>query len=148
VRFFEQAFEWEQIVYQFYPYFWDRRESWISRMNIRDPDPAFAEFLKAGWARVLVPVRPGFQDAMAHFMETGEIPGDAELGNLHSELYLPIIEEIKAKDGVLNDGLPYGEEWEVRLPTTLVRLRDDATLPKWKSVQDAAGRINWVPDES
>jgi len=146
VRFFEQAFEWDQLVYQFYPYFWSRREQWVTKINLRDPDPDFAAFLSAGWARVLIPVRPGFETALAHFMETGAIPEDSELGNLHSDLYLPLIQEIVGHDAA-EDGVPYGEPWEVRLPTTLVKVRADGSLPKWKPSKDAKGAIEWVPEE-
>ena len=147
VRFFEQAFEWDQLVYQFYPYFWSRREQWIAKVNLRDPDPDFLAFLSAGWARVLIPVRPGFETALAHFMETGAIPEDGELGDLHSDIYLPLIQEIIGHDAV-DEGVPYGEPWEVRLPTTLVKVRADGSLPKWKPVKDAKGAIDWVPDEA
>jgi hypothetical protein len=45
-------------------------------------------------------------------------------------LYVSVIEEIKA----CNFG-PAEEvcvdEWDVNLPTTLVMLKEDATLPKW-----------------
>jgi hypothetical protein len=146
VRFFEQAFEWDQIVYQFYPYFWSRREHWVTKVNLRDPDPDFTAFLSAGSARVLIPVRPGFETALAHFMETGAIPEDGELGDLHSDLYLPLIQEIVGHDAA-EDGVPYGEPWEVRLPTTLVKVRADGSLPKWKPSKDAKGAIDWVPDE-
>ena len=147
VRFFEQAFEWDQLVYQFYPYFWSRREQWITKVNLRDLDPDFLAFLSAGWARVLIPVRPGFESALAHFMETGAIPEDGELGDLHSDLYLPLIQEIVGHDAG-DDGVPYGEPWEVRLPTTLVKVRADGSLPKWKPSKDAKGVIDWVPDEA
>ena len=114
---------------------------------MRDPDPDFLAFLSAGWARVLIPVRPGFETALAHFMETGAIPEDGELGDLHSDIYLPLIQEIIGHDAV-DEGVPYGEPWEVRLPTTLVKVRADGSLPKWKPVKDAKGAIDWVPDEA
>src|SRR5262249_14172274 len=41
VRWFEQAFEWENIGYIFYPYYWGRREEWIARLNLQNSDPLF-----------------------------------------------------------------------------------------------------------
>ena len=56
IQFFEQAFEWEQMTYLYYPYFWGRKKNWIKAANLSDPDPLFKQFLSAGAARVLVPV--------------------------------------------------------------------------------------------
>ena len=54
IEFFEQAFEWEQITYLFYPYFWGRKANWIMLSNQSDPDPAFMQFLQGGAARVVL----------------------------------------------------------------------------------------------
>ena len=38
IRFIEQAFEWENMAYLFYPYFWSRKPQWPERMTlIRQP---------------------------------------------------------------------------------------------------------------
>ena len=58
IRFFENAFEWENILYVFYPYFWGCNAKWINAIHLTDPDLDFAAFLKAGAARVQIPVRP------------------------------------------------------------------------------------------
>ncbi len=63
VRFFEQAFEWEQMTWVTYPYFWGRKSQWEERVAFEDVDPMFNQFLKAGYCRVVVPVRPGFEGA-------------------------------------------------------------------------------------
>lgn len=63
IRFFEHAFEWDQMQYVFYPYFWARPGGWADRFHARNMDPFLEEFLKAGYARVVVPVRPGFEAA-------------------------------------------------------------------------------------
>jgi hypothetical protein len=73
IRFFEQAIEWEQMSYLFYPYFWSRKGEWTRKLNRQDRDPQFSKFLSAGAARALLPVRPGFEKAVIHFMETGQI---------------------------------------------------------------------------
>jgi hypothetical protein len=38
IQFFEQAFEWEQITYVYYPYFWGRKKNWVKVVN-NPPDP-------------------------------------------------------------------------------------------------------------
>ena len=39
IRFFEQAFEWDQMQYVFYPYFWSRKRTWVDRFLKQDVDP-------------------------------------------------------------------------------------------------------------
>jgi hypothetical protein len=141
IRFFEQAFEWEQMMYLFYPYYWGRKNNWLARSQLQDVDPQFAEFLRAGAARVVVPVRPGFETAVAHFLDTGEIWDGANPPLLSSPLYVSIIQEIKERDEAPGVEVPQGDPWDVRLPTTLVRLRPDGSLPTWQ--KNAGGE--WVP---
>ena len=58
VRFFEQAFEWNNLTYLFYPYFWGRKSRWLDVFPLDDPDPQFRDFLRAGSARVPARGRP------------------------------------------------------------------------------------------
>jgi hypothetical protein len=139
VRFFEQALEWEQMLFVFYPYFWGRKQYWLDKVLLEDRDPQFTDFLTAGAARVLIPARPGFEAALAHFMETGEIWNGGDLPEVGDPLYVPLLKEIKAA-AQNGDAQPYGDPWTVRLPTSLVLLRPDSTLPEWK--QGAGGE--WV----
>src|SRR4029077_692540 len=63
VKFFEQAFEWKQMAYLFYPYYWADKCSWIDLLQESEAnDPVFAAFLQSGMARMVVPVRRGFED--------------------------------------------------------------------------------------
>jgi len=142
VRFFEQAFEWEQMMYFFYPYYWGRKNQWIDRVGLQDVDPLFADFVKAGSARCVVPVRPGFEAAIAYFMQTGQIWNGGDVPTISDPLYVSIIEEIKERDQAPGDEVPQGDPWDVRLPTTLVILRDKDTLPSWHKEADGT----WVPD--
>jgi hypothetical protein len=134
IRFFEQAFEWEHILYFFYPYFWGWKTAWNKRMFLDDVDPSFADFLRAGAARVVFPVRPGFEAAVIHFLETGEIWNGGPPPDISSSLYVPIIKEIQEATGAPGDETPVGEPWLIDLPTTLVRIRPNNDLPTWKKV--------------
>ncbi len=140
VRFFEQAFEWEHITWLTYPYFWGRKDKWEERIAYEDPDPLFNQFIKAGYCRVNVPVRPGFEGAVDHFMTFGEIWNGGPLPAISSELYLPIADELAERLDKPGDEVPQGEPWEVRIPTNLVKLRADDALPKWQKDNDG----NWV----
>ncbi|HEY0652307.1 MAG TPA: hypothetical protein VGD65_04225, partial [Chryseosolibacter sp.] len=141
VRFFEQAFEWEQITWITYPYFWGRKSEWTERIAYEDSDPLFNDFLKAGYCRVMVPVRPGFEGAIDHFMTFGEVWNGGPLPAISSPLYLPIAVELAERLDRPGSEIPEGDPWEVRVPTTLVKLKADDALPQWQ--KDAQG--NWLP---
>lgn len=208
IQFFEQAFEWPLMTYLFYPYFWGKRQAtweggptWIDKItSIQDVDPLFEKFLKAGASRITVPVRPGFEDAIMHYLSTTEIWNGSEKPTLDEDLYLSIVEEIQQQQGAYvekSEGIisvengnaqvvgtgtnfeesdvdreiyieskryviaevqdtehltltePYrgetkqharyyigarlvGGPWEVRVPTSLVYLQQDATLPDFE----------------
>jgi hypothetical protein len=140
VRFFEQAMEWEHMTWLTYPYFWGRKSQWDERLGYEDPDPLFNELLKAGYCRVSVPARPGFEGAIDHFMTFGELWNGGPLPAVSSPLYLPIADEIAERLDRPGAEVPQGDPWLVRIPTTLVKLRPDDRLPEWE--QDAEG--NWV----
>ncbi|QKW48687.1 hypothetical protein [Streptomyces buecherae] len=140
VRFFEQAIEWEHLTWLAYPYFWGRKDQWDERLSYDDPDPQFNQFLKAGYCRVTVPVRPGFEGAIDHYMNFGELWSGGPLPPITSPLYLPIAEEIAERLDRPGAEVPQGDPWRVRIPTTLVRLRPDDALPTWR--KDGSGE--WV----
>ena len=141
VRFFEQAFEWEHLVYFFYPYFWGWKKGWKNRMLLDDADPAFGDFLRAGAARVVFPVRPGFEEAVEHYLESkGDIWTGGPLPPIGDKTYVPIIKEIQEATGAPGSEQPVGDPWEVHLPTTLVRLRPHDDLPAWHKVGE-----KWEP---
>jgi hypothetical protein len=140
VRFFEQAFEWEHLVYFFYPYFWGWKPGWSNRVLLDDVDPLFADFLRAGAARSVFPVRPGFEAAVLHYLETGEIWNGGPPPDVTDPLYVPIIKEIQEATGAPGSEVPQGDPWLIRLPTTLAKLRSDDKLPEWKKVGE-----DWQP---
>lgn len=140
VRFFEQAFEWEQMSWVTYPYFWGSKDQWDERLGYDDPDPAFTDFLQAGYCRVSVPARPGFEGAIDHFLTLGETWNGGPLPAIASPLYLPIADEIAERLDRPGTEVPQGEPWTVRVPTNLVKLRADDQLPRWE--RDDTGQ--WV----
>ncbi|MEN5343800.1 hypothetical protein ABE599_08835 [Achromobacter mucicolens] len=131
IRFFEQAFEWEQMQYSFYPYFWGRRKTWLLKVLNQDADSLFREFLRAGAARVVLSVRPGFEDFVAHYFLTGEVWGGGDLPDITDPGYFPILQEIKQAQAS-PQAARYGESWQFRVPTSLVILRPSGDLPEWR----------------
>ncbi len=154
IRFFEHAFEWENLAFALYPYFWGRKAEsdgaeetavnlWKERLRFQDADPAYVDFVTAGAARVVVPVRRGFENAVDHFRLTGEIWEGGELPGITDDTYLPMVDEMRERLGAPDGKDPWGEPWYVTVPTSLIRLRPDGSLPRWE--KDEHG--NWVPDE-
>ncbi len=130
VRWFEQAFEWDKISYVFYPYFWGRSSEWLKRLQRKyESDPLFENFLKSGYARVVIPVRHGFRKAVNFYLATGRPWMGGDLPSVGDKTYLPITEEIKEQTGAPGNEKPVGEPWEIRLPTRLIKLRQDDKLP-------------------
>ena len=149
IRFFEQAFEWDQMLYKYLPYFWGRKKYWNDRLQLDDVDSDFAAFLRAGAARVTVPVRKGYEAVVAAFMLNGAIPSTSDLLAVSTGLYVPFYLELMGSDGAPDTAVSYGNpplEWELRVPTTLVKVRTDDTLPRWKQKIDTTNHVTYVPD--
>jgi hypothetical protein len=141
IQFFEQAFEWNNMTYRFYPYFWGREARWGQTFPLADPDPLFVDFLRAGSARVVVPAHPAYDETLLHYMATDEIWNGGTPPTLHDPLYISLVDELKSDAGTDLDAAtacePGGDypclidEWEVKLPTDLVYLEKDAKLPSF-----------------
>ena len=67
VRFFEFAFDWNNIAYVFPPYIYGRRSKWTNLALADGDDAQFKTFLGAGSARVQVPVRLGYEAHVEYF---------------------------------------------------------------------------------
>jgi hypothetical protein len=114
-KFFEQVFEWESMAYLFYPYYWADKCRWYELLQSASAgDLVFEGFMQSGAARVLVPVRPGFEDALCYYVDTGTVwsGGDIVL-ETDDDLYTSILEELQSLDGFVE------AEWKTRVPTTL-----------------------------
>ena len=101
VQFMEQALEWNHMTYLFYPYFWGRKQHWVDAIHLDDTDPLFAKFLRAGSGRVQVPVRPGYEEALLHFLESdGVIWEGGDPPHVDDDLYVSILEELRVARGI------------------------------------------------
>ena len=143
-RFFEQAFDWGNMTYELYPYFWGRRTTWVNRLLTQDVDPLHGEFLKAGYARLRIPVQPDFERGVFHFLDTGTVWDGGELPELISTRHLALMTDIKSRRSSETEQVPVGEPWDVRLPTTLIRVKPSASLPTWERNEE--GEWLSVPD--
>lgn len=140
LQFFENAFEWSNLSYIFYPYFWGRKQTWVEKVGLDNPDPTHLAFLQAGAARVVAPVRPGYERVVVHYLDKGEIWGGDDVPDLRgvSAPYVDITEEIREQQGNPIAEPVVEDEWDVKLPTSLVMLQEDASLPVFIAAEDTA----------
>jgi hypothetical protein len=100
IQFFEQAFNWNLMTYIFYRYFWGRKCTWADKLKVESGDLIFQQFLAAGSAHVLVPIRDGFFDLVQYFLATGEIWGSGGMPPLPTDPhYVSMAQEIKEQKG-------------------------------------------------
>lgn len=102
IKYIHNAIEWENVLYFPYPYFWDAVSRWPFKMFLMHPNPEHRTFLRAGCARVVLTVRPGFEKSFAAFMETGSFKD--VLGDGHP--YISISEEIRNFAMTNYEGIP------------------------------------------
>lgn len=149
-EFFQLAFEWESTVYQFHPYFWAGAERWKDLAQASGADPIFEQFLRAGSASVVVPVRPGYERPVILFLKTGLIWGGGKLALFTSQDMLDVYADVEL--GLqLDPPEQIGDSWEIRLPTSLVMLQEDEILPTFPtttSEDDTAEATELVMDET
>jgi len=119
VKFMEQAFEWDIMSYNLYPYYWGNRKDWADLYQYDESnDPLFRNFMQAGMARVIITVRPGFEEAVRYYMQTGNIWNGGEVPVIEDELYLSIVDELRQPEGE-----KLGKAWPTRIPTALTILQ-------------------------
>jgi len=122
VKFMEQAFEWDLMSYNLYPFYWGSKTDWASLYQYDESnDPLFRNFMQSGMARVVATVRPGFEDAVRYYLQTGKIWNGGEVPLIHEELYMSIVEELDDQEGKQE-----GKAWITRLPTSLTILQADS----------------------
>lgn len=129
VQFFEQAFDWDNMTYLFFPYFWSPRAEWAARAELSDGDTVFEQFLRAGWARVILPVTRQYEKAVLGFLGTGNVStGDVPIVVQDRE-FLAYLAELEDADDLQDNPMPEGDPFEIKLPTDLIYLSDNAQLP-------------------
>ena len=100
IKFLHHAIEWENMLYFLYPYFWTHPTRWEFKKYLDHPDPMHRAFLKAGSARVVLTIRPGFEDAFLAFINTGD------MNDLPPSPYLEIGQEFKNYANTNYPGIP------------------------------------------
>ena len=68
-------------------------------------------------ARVIVTVRPGFVEAVMHYISTGQIWNGGGTPVIGDKMYLSIVDELREPEYTIE------ESWETMLPTNLIALQ-------------------------
>jgi len=98
-------------------------------------DPLHEVFLRAGAARVVVPVRPGFEAAVMNYLSHPDSPvlwdGQSyEDIDMDSEMYFPIWREIMERQGQTEaQPIQEGPSWRFRIPTNHQIISGSGQLP-------------------
>jgi hypothetical protein len=138
IKFLHHAIEWENMIYFLYPYFWSHPGRWELKKYLDHPDAMHRAFLKAGSARVVLTIRPGFERAFVSFLETGKFDGVPE-----DHPYMKIAEEVQSYARANYPGIPPANAaeadviergkrigtWYEHTPTSAMDIAFDETLP-------------------
>lgn len=100
VKFVHEAVEWENMLYFLYPYFWGSSSLAKEKLLFDHADSTHRDFLRAGYARIVIPIRPGFEADFTRLVETGTFSGTA------SSPYMTIAQEIEAFAKTNYAGIP------------------------------------------
>lgn len=129
VKFIHHAIEWENLIYFLYPYFWGSDDLGRERMLFEHPDMTHRDFLRAGYVRVVLPVRPGYEEELINFMETGTLTGG-------KSPYLTIGEEVRAFAHTNYNAIPPANPEKNFRPLLYPEQRKT-----WETIQEMARRI-------
>lgn len=102
IKFLHQAIEWENLLYFVYPYFWDVPSEWDFVRTLEHPDLERQQFIRAGSARIVLTVRPGFEESFAQFVDAGSFGEVLPPGHP----YVTIGQEIAAYSNTNYPGIP------------------------------------------
>ncbi|EON69993.1 hypothetical protein W97_09259 [Coniosporium apollinis CBS 100218] len=125
--------------YTLYPYYWARRSTWAARATFSSADPVFADFVKAGAAKVHFAAKPGFGKDVLYFMETGRLWQAGPVSRVSFHQYASLAKEVEEAEKNVGTEKVQGEPWETVVPTSLVRLRMNSKLPIWENT----GKNGW-----
>jgi hypothetical protein len=95
--FWDRAFDWELMMFQFYDYIFGHYAcEWPYKYLPAHDNKMYSDFLSAGRARVLIPVASGMENDVTWYIQTGEVwgqsgmppidPGDPRYINLVTEI--------------------------------------------------------------
>jgi hypothetical protein len=73
IKFVQTAIDWDNVMVFLYPYFWDTISHAAEKLFLNHPDAVHREFLRAGSARVILAIQPGFEDEVVALLDQGQL---------------------------------------------------------------------------
>lgn len=129
IQFMEQAFEWGNMQFVLYPYFWADSSRWQTLSELSHSNPDFERFLQSGSARVVVSARPAFKTAVLHWLVYRKPYLGKPLPLPGNDLFVSLAQEVRDLTLPPPDGVP-GPSWEARVGTDLLWLEMPAQPPR------------------
>lgn len=56
-EFLERVFEWDNMTFNFHPYYHTKKSEWLDLLKLEDEDPLFESFLRASYVTLQIPVQ-------------------------------------------------------------------------------------------
>lgn len=73
IKFVQNAIDWDHVTVFLYPYFWDNPWHAREKLFLEHPDATHREFLRAGAARVIIAIQPGFEEQVVSLLDKGRL---------------------------------------------------------------------------
>lgn len=73
IKFVQNAIDWDHVTVFLYPYFWDSVWNERSKLFLEHPDAVHREFLRAGAARVIIAIQPGYEKDVVPLLDQGQL---------------------------------------------------------------------------
>jgi hypothetical protein len=73
IKFVQTAIDWDNVMVFLYPYFWDTIWNEPEKLFLQHPDPVHREFLRAGSARVILAIQPGYEQEVVSLLDQGQL---------------------------------------------------------------------------
>lgn len=128
LQFFDQAFEWNEMTYTFTIRPDDPPNPAVPLWAGVD-NPLLTAFLEAGWARLLLPVRPADVMAVVYFLSSGMLWGGPGELTPTDENTLDLVNDLKQAGPERDKERLIGQPWTVEVPTSMTLLQDSPDLP-------------------
>jgi hypothetical protein len=73
IKFVQTAIDWNNVIVFLYPYFWDTYWNQDEKLFLDHPDAIHREFLRAGAARIVLAIKPGFEEDVVSLLDQGQL---------------------------------------------------------------------------
>lgn len=72
IKFVQSAIDWDNVLVLLFPYFWDTMANQQEKLLLSHPDPLHRDFLRAGAARVILAIQPGYEEDVVSLLQEGQ----------------------------------------------------------------------------